>query len=61
MINVSFFFTNITLIELKISNGLLQEKAFPNLATLMNYFMKSQEREIHMQPVYCKDQGRRTA
>jgi len=41
--------------------GLLQDKAFPNLAALMNYFTKSQEREIQMAPVYCEDQGRMTA
>lgn len=33
-----------------------QDKVFPNLAMLMDYFTKSQEREIQMTPVNCKDQ-----
>ena len=35
----------------------LQDKPFPNLATLMKYFTKSQEKDIQMQPVFCKEQG----
>lgn len=33
-----------------------EDKVFPNLEALMDYFTKSQEREIRMAPVYCKDQ-----
>ena len=34
---------------------LFQDKTFPNLATLMKYFAKSQEKEIHLTPVVCQE------
>ncbi|KAM7438484.1 Cytoplasmic protein nck2 [Porites harrisoni] len=32
-----------------------EDKTFPNLATLMKYFAKSQEKEIHLTPVVCQE------
>ena len=39
---------------------LLQDKPFPNLATLMKYFAKSQEKDIRLLPVCYEEEGQLT-